>query len=66
MIIDPTNEEHLIADEGKLLVQKSSGSIMGYEVFLKKAFINGEYVDDFYGNYYEIDDNPELEDNNIE
>lgn len=65
MTIDVNNPKHLIADEGKVLKQISSGIILGYEVFLGKVIINGELVDDFPENFEEIDDIKPEPDNNI-
>jgi len=65
MTIDVNNPKHLIADEGKVLKQFSSGIILGYEVFLGKVIINGELVDDFPENFEEIDDIKPEPDNNI-
>lgn len=65
MIIDPTNSKHIIADEGKILRQISSGIIMGNEVYLGKVMIDGKLVDDFVENFDEIDE-PKPEPNNNE
>lgn len=65
MTIDVNNPKHLIADEGKVLKQISSGIILGYEVFLGKVIINGELVDDFPENFEEIDDIKPEPDNNV-
>jgi len=54
MTIDPKNPKHLIADEGKVLKQISSGIIMGTEVWLRKVVIDGVEMDDFVENYEEI------------
>lgn len=56
MKIDELNPKHLIADEGKVLRQISSGIIIGSEVYLGKVLIDGELVDDFVENFEEIDD----------
>ena len=55
MNIDPTNEKHIIADEGKLLKQKSSNVIFGTDVFLGTVIIDGELVEDTIDNFEEID-----------
>ena len=62
MAIDVNNPKHLIADEGKVLKQISSGIIMGKEVYLGKVMINGQLVDDFVENFEEIDE-PKPENN---
>ncbi len=62
MTIDVNNPKHLIADEGKVLKQISSGIILGTEVYLRKVMIDGKMVDDFVENYEEIDE-PEIKDN---
>lgn len=56
MTIDVNNPKHLIADEGKVLKQISSGIILGTEVYLRKVMIDGKMVDDFVENYEEIDE----------
>ena len=56
MTIDVNNPKHLIADEGKVLKQISSGIILGTEVYLRKVMIDGKMVDDFIENYEEIDE----------
>ena len=56
MTIDVNNPKHLIADEGKVLRQISSGIILGTEVYLRKVMIDGKMVDDFVENYEEIDE----------
>jgi len=56
MTIDPQNPKHLIADEGKVLKQISSGIIMGTEVWLRKVVIDGIEMDDFVENYEEINE----------
>jgi len=56
MTIDVNNPKHLIADEGKVLKQISSGIIMGKEVYLGKVMIDGKLVDDFVENFMEIDE----------
>ena len=62
MTIDVNNPKHIIADEGKVLRQISSGIIMGNEVYLGKVMIDGQLVDDFVENFEEIDESkPELE-----
>jgi len=62
MTIDVNNPKHLIADEGKVLKQISSGIIMGKEVYLGKVMIDGQLVDDFVENFEEIDE-PKPENN---
>ena len=42
MTIDVNNPKHIIADEGKILRQISSGIIMGNEVYLGKVMIDGQ------------------------
>ena len=62
MTIDVNNPKHIIADEGKILRQISSGIIMGNEVYLGKVMIDGQLVDDFVENFEEIDESkPEPE-----
>ena len=56
MTIDVNNPKHIIADEGKILKQISSGIIMGKEVYLGKVMIDGQLVDDFVENFTEIDE----------
>ena len=56
MTIDVNNPKHLIADEGKVLKQISSGIILGIEVYLGKVMIDGKLIDDFVENYEEIDE----------
>lgn len=56
MTIDVNNPKHIIADEGKILKQISSGIIMGYEVYLGKVMIDGQIIDDFVENFEEIDE----------
>ena len=62
MTIDVNNPKHLIADEGKVLKQISSGIIMGKEVYLGKVMIDGQLVDDFVENFEEINE-PKPENN---
>lgn len=64
MTIDPENPKHLIADENKVLVQLSSGLIMGTEVWLKKIKVDDQIIDDFVENYKEIDAEPQPEEIN--
>ena len=49
------NSKHIIADEGKLLKQKSSNVIFGTDVFLGTVIIDGELVEDTIDNFEEID-----------
>lgn len=56
MKIDSKNENHLIASDGMVLVQVSSGIVFGKEVFLGKVMINGEIVDDFIENFIEFEE----------
>ena len=56
MLIDENNEKHLIAEEGMVLLQLSSGIIFGKEVFLGKAVIDGEIIDDFIENFIEVEE----------
>lgn len=56
MLIDENNEKHLIAEEGMVLLQLSSGIIFGKEVFLGKVVIDGEIIDDFIENFIEVEE----------
>ena len=56
MKIDSKNENHLIASDGMVLVQVSSGIVFGKEVFLGKVMIDGEIVDDFIENFIEFEE----------
>lgn len=55
MTIDPNNEKHIIADEGKMLRRKSTGLILGEEVFLGLIMENGVMVEDKASNFDEVE-----------
>lgn len=61
MIIDPTNEKHIIADEGKVFQRKSDEFIFGKEIYLGYAYVIGgvvldEPIEEAPSDFIEIDD----------
>lgn len=46
MTIDPNNEKHIIADEGKIFIRKISGEDYGTEIYLGYSYYIGGVLQD--------------------